>query len=421
MRSWTTTPAGSRPPRHSRTPRPPPPRSGLRSQRRARSACAGASAAGNVRGYASPAARSEAPSAAGSRTRRSVSGVQPSSVRPAASRATRSGRFSRPGAVDHALGRDPLGRLARAPPSRRAPPRSRRIDTLGHSACRSRSPKRSSATTSCPSRTRELRQHARADRDEQDHSRPSSSAANSTAVTRSAVVPGLSALPSAGARRRTPRGPPAPRRRGRRRRPARAPRRPTRCSAARRPRLRAIERVRDRREQLQEQLDRGVARREPVVERAGERRQPELERHGVARRVLGGDRVAVGGGGHRLAQRHGGRGAHVVLDGLVEAAGPGRADRRVRGARVVQRERAQHLRQRARAAARRAAPRGRAAPAAARCRGSCSRRRRAASRAPRRAPSRRRPAPPPARAPAPARSRCAACPRRRCPRSRGGA
>ena len=35
--------------------------------------------------------------------------------------------------------------------------------------------------------------------------------------------------------------------------------------------------------------------------------------------------------------------AHVVLDGLVEAARAGRADGRVGGARVVQRERAQHL------------------------------------------------------------------------------
>ena len=96
MRSCTMTSSAGRPPRHARTPRPPPPRIGLRSQRRERSARPGASWAENVVGNAKPAVRREAPSTAGSRTRRSVSGAQPSSVRPAASRATSSGRFSSP-------------------------------------------------------------------------------------------------------------------------------------------------------------------------------------------------------------------------------------------------------------------------------------------------------------------------------------
>jgi hypothetical protein len=51
----------------------------------------------------------------------------------------------------------------------------------------------------------------------------------------------------------------------------------------------------------------------------------------------------VRGGRHRLAQRHAGRGAHVVLDRLVESTRPGEADRRVGGSRVVQRERGQHV------------------------------------------------------------------------------
>ena len=49
-RSCTTTSPASAPPRHSRTPRPPPPRTGLRSQRRERSARRGASAALKVDG-----------------------------------------------------------------------------------------------------------------------------------------------------------------------------------------------------------------------------------------------------------------------------------------------------------------------------------------------------------------------------------
>ena len=96
MCSCTITFPSSAPPRHSRTPRPPPPRTGLRSQRRERSARRGASAALYVDGQASPAAVREAPSTAGSRTRSSVSGGQPSNLLPEASRATSSGWFSSP-------------------------------------------------------------------------------------------------------------------------------------------------------------------------------------------------------------------------------------------------------------------------------------------------------------------------------------
>ena len=111
-------------------------------------------------------------------------------------------------------------------------------------------------------------------------------------------------------------------------------------SAAARPRLRAIS-VSGTPRAAPGTARPWPARREPVVERAPQRREPEAERHGVAGRVLGGDRVAVGGGRHRLAQPDGGSGADVVLDRLVEAARPGRADRLVGGARVVERERAE--------------------------------------------------------------------------------
>ena len=216
-------------------------------------------------------------------------------------------------------------------------------ETLGHSRWRSRSPKRSTATTSMPFPRRELGQHARADRDEQDHRSPSSSATNRTAVTTSAVVPGLSALPSRrsdasnacrAACPASPRTPPAARTRS-------AP--ADTLLGGGTTALARDEGVRDRREQAQEQLDRRGARPQPVVERARQRREPELEGHGVAGRVLGGDRVAVGGRRHRVAQGEGGRGAHVVLDGLVETARPGDADGLIGGARIVQREGAQHL------------------------------------------------------------------------------
>ena len=101
---------GSRPPRQSRTPRPPPPRTGLRSQRRARRP-ARPSAAGRVRGYASPAARSAAPSSAGSRTRRSVSGRAAEQRAPGGEPGDEVGAVLEAGAVDHALGGDRLGRL----------------------------------------------------------------------------------------------------------------------------------------------------------------------------------------------------------------------------------------------------------------------------------------------------------------------
>ena len=89
MRSCTNVPAGSAPPRQSRTRVPPPPRSGLRSHRPV-----ALGAVTDVRGYGSrrPERRAEP---RGSRTARSVSGVLPSSACRSASRATSAGWFSK--------------------------------------------------------------------------------------------------------------------------------------------------------------------------------------------------------------------------------------------------------------------------------------------------------------------------------------
>ena len=306
------------------------------------------------------------------------------------------------------------------------PPRSRRIDTLGHSRCRSRSPKRSTRDDVVPVAHRQLGEHARADRDEQDHRRPSSSATNSTAVTRSAVVPGLSALPSRAQRgvERLERGaarPLADAAGGEHR----APRPPTRARPRRAPRLRAISVSGTAASSAQGQPRRSPARgAEPVVERAAQRRKPDARtssRSRVAYSAATESRSAAAAIASRSATRR--RVAHVVLDGLVEAARAGLADRRVGGARVVERERAEHrldaLAQRRRPSTQRRAGERREQQRDAEVR--VARRRRGASPARPRAPCRRRRARPRGRAPGRARSRCAACPRRTCRRSRGGA
>ena len=103
------------------------------------------------------------------------------------------------------------------------------------------------------------------------------------------------------------------------------------------------QRVRTGGEEAQCQLDDGVARAQPISQRIGEGGQPELECHRVVGDVLACDRVAPRGRRHGLAQGHAGLVAHVVLDGLVEAAGAGQADRRVGIAGVFDGERAQHV------------------------------------------------------------------------------
>ena len=181
------------------------------------------------------------------------------------------------------------------------------------------------------------------DRLARGQSTPSSSATKSTAVTRSAVVPGLSALPSwrseasnsaSAVLPRALRTPPALEHLPSARRHATG-----RLGAA----LAGDQRVRHGGEEAQRQLDDGVARAQPVAQRIGEGRQPELEGHRMIGDVLACDRVALRCRRHGLAQGHPRLVAHVVLDGLVEAARTRQADRRVGIARVVDGERAQHV------------------------------------------------------------------------------
>ena len=93
-----------------------------------------------------------------------------------------------PGAVDDASAA-PVRRRPRAPPSRL------RVEVAQERHARAQALQVEVAEAVegehlVPVARRELGQHARADRDEEDQSRPSSCATNSTAVTRSAVVPG---------------------------------------------------------------------------------------------------------------------------------------------------------------------------------------------------------------------------------------
>ena len=236
--------------------------------------------------------------------------------------------------------------------------------------------------------------------------------------------PGCSALPSRRSAASKPRGRRAPPRRARPRRRGPPPRPPTRAAPPSAPRLRAIERVGDRGEQREERLDGRRARPEPGGERAAQRRKSDVERDREAGRVLGGDRVAPGGERHRLAQRDRRRVADVVLDGLVEAARAGRADRRVGGARVVERRGRRAPPRRAAQQRRPVADQGRAGERREQQRdaeirvasGDAARRPDGREDGVADAALARR-----ARARGRSRSRSAACPRRTCRRSRGGA
>ena len=370
MCSCTTTSPSSAPPRHSRTPRPPPPRTGLRSQRRERSARRGASRgaerrrigeAGRAQGGAQRGRVAHPLERLGRAPEQSPAGGQPGDE-------PRLVLESR--AVDHARRRDPLRRVHQ----RRHPAASAEVAQHGHARAKPPQvevPEMVERHDVVPGSHPQLGEHARADGDQQDRladggphgrrpsgqSTPSSSATNSTAVTRSAVVPGLRALPSwrseasnpaSAVRPRALRTPPAVSTSPGGRRHATG-----RVGAA----LAGDQRVRDGGEEAQRRLDDGVARAQPITQRIGEGGQPELERHRMVGDVLACDRVALRGRRHGLAQGHAGLVAHVVLDGLVEAAGARQADRRVGIARVVDGERAQHV---AEALAERSTPKRRA-------------------------------------------------------------
>src|SRR5690606_37554293 len=149
-RSWRIArgPSGC-PGRQGPTPLPPPPRTGLRSHARPGSARP-ASVAGSVRGIRTPAEPRTAASENGSRTRASTSGPLPSSRRPAASRRTAAGWFSR--FATYAAGPGHRRAIATAAAAPYARPRSRASATFSTIAFWSRSPKASTVRQRYPAR-----------------------------------------------------------------------------------------------------------------------------------------------------------------------------------------------------------------------------------------------------------------------------
>ena len=420
MRSCTTAPGGSAPPRHARTRVPPPPRSGLRSQRPERSS----GAAAKVRGYMRPASRSAA--------------AKPLRV------AHRAQRLRRVAEQRVALRqpRDERRVVLEARPVDDAARRHlhRGVDQRGQAPARQRHDARTAAAQVEVAEQierghrltvahRQIGEHARAQSNQEkwlarcDGVRGYLRAARRTGSLspHRRWSPGSARCRARAAMRRSCAAPAARPRCARRRRAStsRAPA-DTRAAASA-PRLRAISV--SGAASSSRRCSSTIASRsaEPIAQRGDERRDPGLEGQGEVADVLRGDRVARGGARHGLAQADRRLGAHVVLDALVAGRRRRRGGSpRTRRARRPRRARAASPRA-ARAAARRRAPPSPAERAAARSRGSCSPAPRGATPARPPGPCRPRRARPRAPARGRPRSRCAPCPRRWCRGSRGWA
>src|SRR6266568_5057383 len=87
-------------------------------------------------------------------------------------------------------------------------------------------------------------------------------------------------------------------------------------------------------EERQVRLDHGVAPGEAVGERGPEGGGAQLERAAEVARVFAGDRVALDGQSHHVAQRRAGRAGHVLVRRPAQSPRSGQADRGIGVARV---------------------------------------------------------------------------------------
>ena len=418
MRSCRNVPAGSAPPRHSRTRDP-----AAAAQRLAQPA-AGA-IAGRARTSAGTGAVARAPrrAATGSRTARSVAGGLPSSV--CRSRQPRDER----GMVLEARAVDDAAR--RAPPPRRRRARSgspARHDAAARRAGRGRRTGRTRPPlTVAP---RQVGEHARAQGDQEEWLTRCDGAEHTLdqrdEERRRHEVGGRPGVQRVARRRaatrRSSAAPGAPRRCARRRR--RAPSR-ARADTARRRVGAAL--ACDQRVGRTPPAAAGAARRSrhapPSRHPAPPRARGRRPRTVSAKSVTYSDAIESRAAAVAIASRRPMSGSERTScsTGSSQPARAGEPDRRVRGTRVGGVERAQRRREFLPQPRRRQARLWPAAPAAARSPGSCSpvpRGALALHGCPNGLAMRARP-----RAPAPGRprSRCAACPRRTCRGSRGSA